>query len=519
MKKAFRILFVALLIALMLVSVVACGGSSENNGTENGGTSNSTSTSDANGNSTAKATAAPSNGDSSTVGGNFTKSGEVYSFYSWQYSSDNPYSGDDERSQQMRERVERIESDYGISIQFVTGSQTTAMLQSAYQGSPEITGMKEGGLHTMMDTYLYNNLTGKCLTPLSDHSDVYNFKDENKFNVESQYDLCEYNSKLWFFIPVEIGVHFECGGNCLVFNKKLLEAAGYPADTIYGWVKDGTWTWDKFEQCLQATTDATKGQWGIERGNEALVMWSLANSNDTEFVRLEVQANGQKQDKFVYSGEQGEKLMEAYDEFIKLAKNNWMETTWYGATDTKPLEHFKNGSVAFFYNGYSSNPLKDISTMDEDYGLVPWPKGPSNVKGVNEYKSFYPHLNPYCVFRDTDGNVKGAVQILCELYTPIYDANSEDAQALYETEKKQFTRDADSQANLDIVENAKVHFRVFMYSKAPCSVGTSTTLSGALFGKGEDAILAQTQNASTYFKGISQALNVGISQRSPYSWK
>lgn len=497
MKKAFKFLFVTALIALMAVSAVACAG---------GGTTDATPT--------------PVPGDgTSTVDQVYVKPGETYSFYSWQYTSEQPYSGDDERSQAMRERVENIEKEYQVTIQFVPNGNTTSMLQSAFQGVPDITGMKEGGLHTMMSTYLYQNLTGQCLTPLSDHSDVYNFRDEEKFNVYSQYDLCEYNDKLWFFIPVEIGVHFECGGNALVFNKKLVEAAGYSADTIYGWVNSGEWTWENFEKVLKATTNQQTGVYGIERGNEALVMWSLANSNGTEFVTLETMDNGQKQDKFVYSGDKGDRLMEAYDEFIKLASEGCMETTYYGATSTVPLEHFLAEKTAFFYNGYSSNPLKSISQAQFEYGLVPWPKGPSNVANENKYYSMYPHLNPYCVFRDVDGNIKGAVQMLCWLYTPIYDANSEDAQALYENEKGLYTRDDESKKNLDLVESNKQHFRVFMYSQAPCSINGINTVGAALFGKGEDSILKGETNAKTYFSSIAQAVNIAITNRSPYSWK
>lgn len=503
MKKAFKFLFVAMLVALMLVSVVACdGGSNDPSNPNNPGGSNST--------------PAP-NDDNIAALANFTRSGETYSFYSWQYKSESPYSEDTERDQKMRDRIEALESDYGITIEFVTTSGS-GMLASAFQGVPEITGMKEGGLHTMMNTYLYQGNPGQCLIPLSDHSDVYNFKDEKKFNVESQYDLCEYNDKLWFFIPQEIGIHFECGGNCLVFNKTLVEAAGYTADQIYGWVDDGSWTWEKFEALLQATTVPDKGQYGIERGNEALVMWSLANSNGTEFVLKETLPNGQIQDTFVYSGDKGDRLMEAYDEFIKFAKNGWMETTYYGSTSKDPLNHFLAGSVAFFYNGYSSNPLKDIAAAEFDYGIVPWPKGPSNAKNENTYNSFYPHLNPYCVFR-TDKNEKGAVQILCSLYTPIYDIGSDDATALYESEKQLYSRDEQSAKNIDLVEGSKTHFRVFMYSQAPVSIGDAKQVSAALFGKGEDDIIAQTQNARTYFSSIANAINTAIISRSPYSWK
>lgn len=496
MKKAFKFLFVAMLVVLMLGSVVAC--------TNGGGEAS-------------KATPTPgSNVDPNAI---FTNPGETYSFYSWQYDSESPYSGNDERDQQMRERIDAIEKTHSITIEFVPNGSQGAMLQAAFQGVPDITGQKEGGLHTMMETYLYQGNPGRCLVPLSDHSDVYDFRNEEKFNVYSQYDLCEYNDKLWFFIPQEIGIHFECGGNCLVFNKKMIEAAGSSAEEIYGWVNDGTWTWDKFETLLQATTDPSKGQYGIERGNAALIMWSLANSNGTEFVLKETLANGQVQDSFVYSGDKGDRLMAAYDEFIKFADEGWMETTYYKATAKEPLERFLGEHVAFFYNGYSSNALKFIAEAGFDYGLVPWPKGPNNVANENKYYSFYPHLNPYCAFR-TDGNVKGAVQILCKLYTPIYDMNSDEAKLLFDSEVELFTRDEESAKNLNLVEESKEHFRVFMYSFAPTSgLSNAKTVSEALFGKGEDNILAGVESAKTYFESIANAINTAIYNRSPYSWK
>ncbi len=497
MKKAIKLLFVAMLVVLMLGSVVACDGNKPNSG--------------------ASATPVADDGTNVKPKANFTKQGETYSFYSWQYSSESPYSEDTERDQKMRERIEALENNYGITIEFVA-TQSDGMLASAFQGVPEITGMKAGGLHTMMGTYLYMGNPGQCLIPLSEHEDVYDFRDEQKFNVFSQYDLCEYNDKLWFFIPQELGIHFECGGNVLVFNKTLVEAAGYTADQIYGWVDDGSWTWDKFETLLAATTIPDKKQYGIERGNEALVMWSLANSNGTEFVLKETLPNGQVQDTFVYTGDKGDRLMEAYDEFIKLAKNGWMETTYYYTTSKDPLNHFLAGSVAFFYNGYSSNPLKEIAKAEFDYGIVPWPKGPSNVANENTYNSFYPHLNPYCVFR-TDGNEKGAVQILCSLYTPIYDVDSDDAKALYESEKVLYSRDDASAKNIDLIEGAKTHFRVFMYSEAPVTIGSARRVAAALFGQGEDDILKQTQNARTYFSSIANAINAAIISRSPYTWK
>lgn len=503
MKKALKFIFVAALVVLMLATVVACGG-------DKGGT---------------KATPTPNaDGTTSALKANFTKPGEVYKFWSYQFKSENPYAGNTEREQQMNDRVLNLESKYNIDIVFYVNATTTGaemLRQSAFQGMPEVTGMKENGLYSMMDTYLYNNNPGACIEPLSDHEDVYDFRNEDKFNVFSQYDLCEYQKKLWFFIPDEIGIHFEVGGNCLLFNKKLVLSAGYAAEDIYAWVEQGTWNWAKFEEILLACKN-TLGKAPIERGNSGLFMWSLANGNNTEFVECIELPNGQKQDSFVYSGDKGERLMEAYDEFLKLANDlGVMETTYYLAGATEPAEHFMTGETAWYYTGFSSNCFyKKIETMEDDYGIVPWPKGKS-VSETDPYHSMYPHLNPYCVFRNkaADANMKGAVQILCELFTPIYDTNSEDAQALYETEIAQYSRDDQSAKNLDMIEQSKTHFRVFMYNNAPCLVGNLSKLEQVLFGKGEDAILAKEQDAKTYFESIADTINNSITKRSPYTWK
>ncbi len=504
MKKALKFIFVAALVVLMLATVVACGG-------DKGGT---------------KATPTPNaDGTTSALKANFTKPGEKYSFWSYQFKSENPYSGNTEREQQMNDRVLNLEEKYSIDISFYVASGTAGselLRQSAFQGMPEVTGMKENGLYSMMDTYLYNNNPGACIEPLSDHEDVYDFRNDEKFNVFSQYDLCEYQKKLWFFIPDEIGIDFEVGGNCLLFNKKMVQAAGYDPKDIYAWVDAGTWNWEKFEEVLVACNNPERAQFAIERGNSGLFMWSLANGNNTEFVECVELPNGQKQDSFVYTGEKGQRLMEAYDEFLKLANDlKVMETSYYAAGSTDPADHFMSGDVAWYYTGFSSNCFyKQIETMEEDYGIVPWPKGKS-VSATDPYHSMYPHLNPYCVFRNkaADANIKGAVQILCELFTPIYDKNSEDAVALYETEISQYSRDDESAKNLDMIEKNKIHFRVFMYSNAPCLVGDLSKLEQVLFGKGEDAILAQEKDAKTYFESIADTINNSITKRSPYTWK
>ena len=70
-----------------------------------------------------------------------------------------------------------------------------------------------------------------------------------------------------------------------------------------------------------------------------------------------------------------------------------------------------------------------------------------------------------------------------------------------------------------MIEKSKIHFRVFMYNNAPCIVGDLSKLEQVLFGKGEDAILAQEKDAKTYFESIADTINNSITKRSPYTWK
>ena len=215
--------------------------------------------------------------------------------------------------------------------------------------------------------------------------------------------------------------------------------------------------------------------------------------------------------------------MEAYDEFLKLAKTlKVMDTTYYISGDFAPGQRFMKGECAFYYTGFSSCCFyKMFDQMEDDYGIIPWPMGDTNYKNEKQYYSMYPHLNPYCVFRNNQpgANIKGAVQMLCELYTPIYDTDSEDAKTLYQSEIDQFSRDDESAKNLDMLEQRKTHFRVFMYSGAPCIIGDAQQIQDVLFGKGEDAILDQTTTAKAYFESIAAAINNAIYKRSPYTWK
>jgi len=492
MKKLVRISLVSLMAFVMLISS-GCGTNSSNQ----------------------KATATPTPASQGAVNGTYTRPGEVYKFWSWQFASADPYQGDSIRDQAMRKRVQSIQDDLGIDIQFVpnTGDMFTAVRQSSFQGTPVVDGMKEGGLNTFIATYLYQDVPGACLEPLSDHAYVYDFNNTNKFNVSVQNDLMTFNNKLWYFVPIEIGLHFECTGQVLVFNKRLVTEAGYTPEKLYGWFEDGTWTWDKFESVLVASTKKEKGQWGIEHGNSSLFAWALINSNEGKLVDLQVAADGTKQDYFVASQPN---TVAAYDEFIKLVQDSkCVDPTYYGSVDQTPLNNFMSGKTAFMFTGYSTNSLDKIAKMSEDYGILPVPKGPASVKDKNQYSSLFPHVNPYAVFRGVQ-NTDGTIEVLAKLFQPIYDANSDEAKQLLTQEKDLFTRDDESKKVLDVTEANKVLFRDFMYVFA--KVGDSS-FDHMVFYEGETSILNREVTPKAYFDSITDVMNAAIVANSPYTWQ
>jgi len=446
--------------------------------------------------------------------GSNTIPGETYKFWSWQFQSADVYQGDTIRDQAMRERVQALQEELQITIEFVPNTGQWDMLrQSAFQGMPEVDGGKEGGLHTMLQTYLYQDVPGACLEPLSDHPESFDFSNTNKFEVEAQNEMTTFSGKLWYFIPIELGIHFECAGNVLVFNKRLVTEAGYTPEQLYGWYEDGTWTWDKFEEVLVATTDAGKNQWGIERGNSPLVAWALVQSNEGEYVRLIEDADGNKQDYFV--GYEPNTIA-AYEEYVKLAKDlKCMEPTYYGTVDQVPLNNFMNGKTAFMFTGFSTNSLDKVAQMTEDYGILPTPKGPANVADKDQYTAYFPHMNPYLCYRGTQ-NPSGTIEVLAKVFQPIYDADSQDAKDLYETEKTLFSRDEESKKVLDITEANKTFVRQMTYGFAMCG---EKTFHDMLSGDAETQILDGEITAKAYFDSITDTVNAAIVANSPYTWQ
>jgi hypothetical protein len=163
----------------------------------------------------------------------------------------------------------------------------------------------------------------------------------------------------------------------LYFNKKVLEDAGIDPESIYDAQKDGTWTWEMFEDMLKKITRDTDNDGVID-------IWGLTGSGD-DMNNAFVFNNGGKWFDFdengqLYPAMNTDNVMEALAEAKKIGQNYFYAQPADGNWDYYK-EAFKAGNIGFysyqcygglaFGNGSSKNT--ELADMEDDWGIVAFP--------------------------------------------------------------------------------------------------------------------------------------------------
>ena len=163
---------------------------------------------------------------------------------------------------------------------------------------------------------------------------------------------------------------------CVFFNKKLLEDAGIDWNTIYDMQKDGTWTWQAFEDLVaqmhkDIDADGVPDIYGMTGDFNDFLMGAVFNNGGSFF---DFDENGKLQ---ITAGTDNvfEAEKWAADVYNKYARAQDWEggEPWNWFVDV-----FKAGQAAFCvcqtYQGFSdSAALKD---MQDEWGCVALPLGP-----------------------------------------------------------------------------------------------------------------------------------------------
>lgn len=191
------------------------------------------------------------------------------------------------------------------------------------------------------------------------------------------------------------------------FNKRLLEEAGIEPDSLYDMQRDGTWTWQAFEDlCAKITRDTD---------NDGVIDVYATASQQNGVYNVALASNNAA---FVKKDENG-KLYNATSEDAFLEAANWvvkMSTTYEmpqpeGANWDWTFAAFINGDVAMtVHQDYFKGTL--ATSMADPYGFVMFPVGPRG----DTYKTVYSD-NTYVIPANYDAERAEKIATAFDLYT------------------------------------------------------------------------------------------------------
>lgn len=282
----------------------------------------------------------------------------------------------------LRDYREQIQKDYNFTIHVdnIGGygeSYTTKLSSSITRGFPV------GDICEVKPEWflgLYNN---KLCAPLDTMKDDSGFKrsllQDEKWN-RSVLEATTFDGHIY---GMAVGHNPGAG---IFFNKRLLQEAGYSADELYDFQKNGTWTWSKFEEVLKACTRDTDHDGDIDT-------WGMVSFNSDYYTTAIYASGGQ----FVSKDANGHFQNEmGSDEFLNIV--NWVNDMWHKYSEPQPegsdWEYYK----ACFNNGEAAMRIGEESAKNEldglkdDWGFVmfPCPDGREPIAVESENIFFIP---------------------------------------------------------------------------------------------------------------------------------
>lgn len=157
------------------------------------------------------------------------------------------------------------------------------------------------------------------------------------------------------------------GVNILYFNKEL--AANYNAGDLYGMVKDGTWTYDRFLAIVETAHSDIDGDGKFTEADQ--YGYTLQLHGPRSFVTnfkldyIHIDADGNPQIVF-YS----ERMLDAFDKIYQLV--NATDPVYYNTEAVNIIPVFRESRALFMTLtlGY----VQQLRDMEVDFGLLPMPK-------------------------------------------------------------------------------------------------------------------------------------------------
>lgn len=274
----------------------------------------------------------------------------------------------DEKSERLAERIAFLEEEWNFNYEVVEvgwDDYVGQYVRSTLAGDPI------ADIVYILSPNLYPSLISNGIVyPVSDH-DVIDY-DDVKWSQTAK-EASEYEGDYYSLLPN--GADTRDG---IFFNKTLFDELGLP--DLYELYENGEWTWEKmFEVAEQATRDTDNdGETDIYGFAAENLAWKLIYSNDFESIN--------KTDDGIEIDLNDERVIEALEFFQTVGSNHsdsirdWQDGDEWNFRYTD----FADGNIAMVsaewwvtYNYWTDG------RMQGEYGMVPFPTGPSNDESVS----------------------------------------------------------------------------------------------------------------------------------------
>lgn len=275
----------------------------------------------------------------------------------------------------LLQRIEELEEKYHCSFSYVSGSpeEFTTNFATALAAGQKYADFVDTNMY-----WFWDFLTAGYLEPLDDIADL-RINDDTWFPTYTE--MTKVGGKSY-------GVNFHTwyhniphAFHVVYFNQNILQSKNL--ESPYDLIERGEWNWDNFRDLIKKAHDPQNGVYGISSLGDHLERAAIRSNGAREVV---VQENGQYT--FGLADERTYAALEFVRDIIHTDKTFDM-TSWDGRTAgiewTDTIKSFCDGKDAFFT--YHTDCLQFggfLDSMEDDYGMVPFPKGPS---GTSDYNS------------------------------------------------------------------------------------------------------------------------------------
>lgn len=308
-----------------------------------------------------------------------------------------PEEGASAKGDKLREIYKSIEKDYNCTIEVISVDPSVIITDITNAIS---SGDKYADVFHLSPYYYYPLVASSFLEPINNLKDI-SVKDKKWFKPNTK--IGEFGGKNYTLSWTDEPMGFQLR-SCMFFNKEIMTKYNQP--NIYDMVKKGTWTWDAFKNiCLDIQKQSSGSVKGIGAMNTASLIAPWIASNNSSGTKEE---NG----KFVFKGAEKNAIdAMQYAQDLILKDKIWKEPAEGDWLKASPQD-FMLGQIAFYTHNYYMSHVYFNSSMTDDYGIIPFPKGPQ----AKDYVGYFAEAAFYS-FASGNPDVQKAATIMNAIAT------------------------------------------------------------------------------------------------------